>query len=173
MQALSPEEEVVHLFTAVLVFIEQRQVVACAGFLFCICCRYISLCTRLVDGMILVVAGFCLTIVRQVAILTRTEIGDTRVLARDGILAVSILIVTVGIIVVDVLQCLLVFLLVMACAGTQVVAIQIVCHLAILEVFKRIATVSRAVHSIYNRFRRGRGILEAAVVFTRKCGARR
>ena len=51
-------------------------------------------------------AGFCLLVVREVAIKTGTEVGDTCVLAGDGISTVGILVVAISIIVVDIFQSL-------------------------------------------------------------------
>ena len=139
MQTLSPEEEVVHQFTTVaVVCIELWQIVAYSFFLFSLCCSLIALCTSLVDGMRLVMTGFSLTVVRQVAVLTFSQIGDTRILTRDGIRTMGILIVSVGIIVVHILHSLLVFICAVALACTQIISVQIVGNLTIFEVVERV-----------------------------------
>ena len=152
LEVLSPEEEVVHRLSAFLfVLVELWEIVASSRLFGLLRCSLIILCARLVDGMCLVVTGSRLAIVWQITVLTGTEIGDTCILARDGIGTVGILVVAVGIIIIDVLQCSLV------CIGTitlfcfQIVSVQIVGYLTILEVILGIGIASLSIHIIYDR----------------------
>ena len=61
---------------------------------------YLYSCFINVVGLIM--AGFCLLVVREVAIKTCTEVGDTCVLAGDSISTVCILVVAICIIVIDI-----------------------------------------------------------------------
>ena len=117
--------------------------------------------------MTLVVAGFVAAVVRLVTVCTFSQIGDTRVVAGDGICAVGILIVAVGIVIVDVLQCRLVCFCfhVVAVAGTQIVFVEVVANLAVSEVVCLIMGISLAVHVIDDRLY-ALVIFEAAVVGT-------
>ena len=127
--------------------------------------------------MLLVVTCQTLAVVRgQGTAATRTQIDDTRIVAGVGIRTVGILIVAVGIVIVDVLQCRLVISIrhIVAVAGTQIVLIEVVCHPAIFEVNVCITLFGSTIHSIDDRggiscrIRRiGRIILKAAVVGTR------
>ena len=79
----------------------------------------------------------------------------------------GILVVAVGIVIVDVLQCLLVLgiLHVVAVAGTQIVFVEVVANLAVSEVVCRIMSIICAVHVIDDRLY-ALVIFEAAVVGT-------
>ena len=84
----------------------------------------------------------------------------------------GILVVAVGIVIVDVLQCLLVLgiLHVVAVAGTQIVFVEVVANLAVSEVVCRIMGISLAVHVIDDRLY-ALVIFEAAVVSTLIAGS--
>ena len=104
--------------------------------------------------MRLVVTCQTLAVVRSLGTAaTRTQIDDTCVVAGIGIRAVGILIVAVGIVIVDVLQCRLVFSFrhIVAVAGTQVVFVEVVCHPAIFEVIVCITLFGSTIHSIDDR----------------------
>ena len=78
----------------------------------------------------------------------------------------GILIVAVGIVIVDVLQCLLVLgILHVVVAGTQIVFVEVVANLAVSEVVCRIMSITCAVHVIDDRLY-ALVIFEAAVVGT-------
>ena len=154
LEILSPEEEVVHrLSTFLCVLVELWEIVACSRLLGLLRCSLIILCARLIDGMCLVVTGSRLAIVWQITVLTRTEIGDTRILARNGIGTMSILIVAVGIIIIDIFQSCLVCIRTIAFSCPQIVTVQIVGYLTIQEVILAIGS-DIAFHIIYDRLSR-------------------
>ena len=64
--------------------------------------RWASLYSCFIDVVGLIMAGFCLLVVRKVAIKTCTEVGDTCVLTGDCISTVGILVVAICIIVIDI-----------------------------------------------------------------------
>ena len=83
----------------------------------------------------------------------------------------GILVVAVGIVIVDVLQCLLVLgILHVVVAGTQIVFVEVVANLAVSEVVCRIMGISLAVHVIDDRLY-ALVIFEAAVVSTLIAGS--
>ena len=83
----------------------------------------------------------------------------------------GILVVAVGVVIVDVLQCLLVLgILHVVVAGTQIVFVEVVANLAVSEVVCRIMGISLAVHVIDDRLY-ALVIFEAAVVNTLVAGS--
>ena len=150
LERLSPEEEVVHIL-----LVEQRTVCACKGsWLFCGCFGIDS--TSLIYLVGLVMTGFGMTIVWLVAVLTFTQIGNTRIIARDFICSMSVLIVAVGIIVVYILQCLLLSISTIFLFCYQIVSVEIVSNLTILKVIVCIALFGLfAIPTIYDRSIRG------------------
>ena len=105
--------------------------------------------------MRLIMTGFCLTVVWLVAVLAFTQIGNTRIIARDIICSMSVLIVAVGIIVVYILQCRLVSISTVTLFCSQIVSVQIVSNLTILEVICGIGSDCLSIQIIYDRSIRG------------------
>ena len=131
----------------------------------------VTVSTRAVDGVSLVVARLIVAVVRiDGSSLSCAQILYACGVASDGILAVSILIVAVGEIVLDVLQ----VSVVSKCLGVigksvtslEIILVEVVSHLAIAEVIIRIAIIPVSIKTIDVWSTFGCLILEAAMVFT-------
>ena len=123
--------------------------------------------------MRLVVASAGIAIVRQVAVLASAEESDAAVSSSDGVVAVGILEVTVGIIVEDISQGFPVRIIEFAVsiatdglACTEIIAVEIVSYASISEIIIGIIGLDFAIHIIYLMDRRSRirSILETAMV---------
>ena len=129
---------------------------------------HITVSTRAVDGMRLVVARLVVAIVRiDGSAATRTQVTDASGISSQLILAVSILIVAVGEIVLDVLQVSVVSkclgVIGKSVTGFEIILVEVVSHLAIAEVIIRIAIIPASIKTIDVWSAIGCLILEAAM----------
>ena len=128
-------------------------------------CGNITLSTRTINSMILVVACFIVAIVRiNSSTTTCSKIFNTCSITCYFILTISILIIAICKIVFYILQFIITNNII---TSFQIILIEVVSNLSIQEVFVSISFVRISIETINNRLGSLWLVFETAMVFTR------